>query len=268
MDKRRVFVRVEGEVKVPGVYQMTAGDTMQNLLAKAGGPTSNAYLFGTAFYREAARREQQLNLEKAADKLESQLRGELAKSIANPVTVTSTDAAFVESKRQAEMQVAKETLSRFRQLKATGRIAFGLAPGERSFTRLPQLQLENGDRLIIPAKPAFVHVFGAVNVEASPLWRPNARVRDYLQVAGLTPGADLENVFVMRVDGTVVSADSKGWFSGGIGGVEVMPGDSIVIPERLDRETRWTKFMQGTREWAQIFANFGLGAAAIKTLRN
>jgi protein involved in polysaccharide export with SLBB domain len=268
MDKRRVFVRVEGEVKVPGVYQMTAGDTLQNLLAKAGGPTSNAYLFGTAFYREAARREQQLNLEKAADKLESQLRGELAKSIANPVTVTSTDAAFVESKRQAEMQVAKETLSRFRQLKATGRIAFGLAPGERSFTRLPQLQLENGDRLIIPAKPAFVHVFGAVNVEASPLWRPNARVRDYLQVAGLTPGADLENVFVMRVDGTVVSADSKGWFSGGIGGVEVMPGDSIVIPERLDRETRWTKFMQGTREWAQIFANFGLGAAAIKTLRN
>jgi hypothetical protein len=54
----------------------------------------------------------------------------------------------------------------------------------------------------------------------------------------------------------------------GIGGMEVMPGDSIVIPEKFDKETSWTKFTKGTREWAQIFANFGLGAAAIKTLRD
>jgi hypothetical protein len=40
------------------------------------------------------------------------------------------------------------------------------------------------------------------------------------------------------------------------------------VPEKFDKESRWTKFVQGTREWAQIFANFGLGAAAIKTLRN
>jgi hypothetical protein len=87
-------------------------------------------------------------------------------------------------------------------------------------------------------------------------------------MAGLNPEADGDNVFVMRVDGTVVSNSGRGWFSTGIGGVEVMPGDSIVVPEKLDKETAWTKFTQGTREWAQIFANFGLGAAAIKTLRD
>jgi hypothetical protein len=87
-------------------------------------------------------------------------------------------------------------------------------------------------------------------------------------MAGVTADADVDNVFVMRVDGTVVSRGSEGWFFGRIGGLEVMPGDSIVIPEKLDKETGWTKFTQGTREWAQIFANFGLGAAAIKTLRN
>ncbi|GAB3414914.1 SLBB domain-containing protein [Massilia agilis] len=268
MDKRRVFVRVEGEVKVPGVYQLTAGDTVQTLLAKAGGPTSNAYLFGTEFYREAARREQQANLERAADKLEAQMRREQASGLANARALSGADMAALQTQRQGEMDVARETLSRFRRMKATGRIAFGLEPSERSFARLPQLKLENGDRLVVPARPAFVHVFGAVNVEASPLWRPNARVSDYLKVAGMTPDADTDNVFVMRVDGTVVSAESKGWFFGGIGGLEVMPGDSIVIPQKIDKETRWTKFMQGTREWAQIFANFGLGAAAIKTLRN
>lgn len=268
MDKRRVFVRVEGEVKVPGVYQLTAGDTLQSLISKAGGPTSNAYLFGTEFYREAARREQQSNLERAADKLEAQLRSEQAKGLANARELSGADAAVMQGQRQAEMDVAKETIARFRRMKATGRIAFGLEPTERSFARLPQLKLENGDRLVVPAKPAFVNVFGAVNVEASSLWRSNTRVSDYLKVAGMTPDADVDNVFVMRADGSVISSESKGWFFGGISGLEVMPGDSIVIPQKVDRETRWTSFMRNTREWAQIFANFGLGAAAIKTLRN
>ncbi|GAB3459581.1 SLBB domain-containing protein [Massilia terrae] len=268
LDKRRVFVRVEGEVKVPGVYQMTANDTVQTMLAKAGGATSNAYLFGTAFYRETARREQQANLEKVADKLENQLRSEQVKGAANVREFSGSDAAVVQAQRQMQVDAAKESLNRFRHLKATGRIALSLDPNERSFSRLPQLKLENGDRLVVPAKPAFVNVFGAVNLESSLLWRPNSRVSDYLKSAGLTPDADVDNVFVMRADGSVVSAESKGWFFGSIGGLEVMPGDSVVIPQKFDRESRWTAFTRNTREWAQIFANFGLGAAAIKTLRN
>lgn len=268
LDQRRVFVRVEGEVNVPGVYQMTAGETLQSLLAKAGGPTGNAYLFGTEFYREAARREQQANLERVADKMEAQIRSQQAKGLANIRAASGADIAALQAQRQAEVDVSKENVARLRRLKATGRIAFGLDPAERSFARLPQLKLENGDRLVIPAKPAFVHVFGAVNAEASPLWRPNSRVKDYLNVVGVTNDADMDNVFVMRVDGTVVSSESKTWLFGAIGGVEVMPGDTIVVPQKIDRESRWTKFTQGTREWAQIFANFGLGAAAIKTLRD
>jgi protein involved in polysaccharide export with SLBB domain len=265
MSKRPVFVRIEGEVKVPGVYQMTASDTLQTLLAKAGGPTTNAYLFGAGFFREAVRREQQANLEKAAARLEAQMRSAQSKSIANVTDPAAVAAA--EARRAAEMQIGNEAIARFRQLKPTGRIAFGLDPADTSFSRLPQLKLENGDRLVIPSKPAFVHVLGAVNVEASPLWHPNSRVKDYVKLAGATVDADLDNVFVMRVDGTVVSRETGTWLFGGIGGLEVMPGDSIVIPEKFDKETAWTKFTQGTREWAQIFANFGLGAAAIQTLR-
>jgi len=268
MDKRRVFVRVEGEVQVPGVYQMSAGETLQSLLARAGGTTANAYLFGTAFYREQVRKEQQVNLEKAAVRLEGQLRSQQAKGIANIGAMSAADAAAAASQRQVESQIAEETIRRFRQLKPTGRIAFSLDPGEKSFATLPRLKLANGDRLVVPARPDFVHVFGAVNVEASPLWRANSRVKDYLRIAGMTADADVENVFVIRVDGTVMTHSSASWLSTGIGGMEVMPGDSIVIPEKFDKETTWTKFTKGTREWAQIFANFGLGAAAIKTLRD
>jgi protein involved in polysaccharide export with SLBB domain len=268
MDKRQVFVRVEGEVKVPGVYQMTAGDTLQSLIAKAGGPTGNAYLFGTGFYREDVKKEQEANLQRAADRLETQLRSEQSRQLANLRGLSSTEAAAMTAQFESERRTAEERIARFRKLQPTGRIAFGLDPNERSFARLPQVTLQNGDRLVVPSKPAFVHVFGAVNVEASPLWRPNSRVKDYLRMAGTTSDADIDNAFVLRVDGTVVSSDSQGWFFGKIGGLEVMPGDTIVVPEKLDKQTAWTKFTQGAREWTQILANFGLGAAAVKTLRD
>ena len=266
MDKRRIFVRVEGEVNVPGVYQMTAGETLQSMLARAGGTTANAYLFGTAFYREDVRKQQQVNLEKLANRLEGQARADQSRSAAN--VRSTSDAQLVEVRRQAEMAAASQAIARLRQLKPTGRIAFGLDPRDKRFAILPQLKLENGDRLVIPAQPEFVNVFGAVNVESSPLWRKGDRVNDYLKKAGLTADADEDNIFLLRVDGSVVSRDSGGWLSGGFGGTEVMPGDSIVVPEKFDTETRWTKFMTGAREWTQILANFGLGAAAFKTLRD
>jgi hypothetical protein len=49
---------------------------------------------------------------------------------------------------------------------------------------------------------------------------------------------------------------------------DVLPGDSIVIPEKLDRESVWSSVFRNTRDVTQIFYQLGLGAAAIKTLRN
>jgi hypothetical protein len=123
--------------------------------------------------------------------------------------MSQTDAATATAQFEAERRLAEERIARFRKLQPTGRIAFGLDPNERSFAHLPQVKLQNGDRLVVPSKPAFVQVFGAVNVEASPLWKPNTRVSDYLKIAGTSVDADVDNVFVLRVDGTVVSADSR-----------------------------------------------------------
>jgi protein involved in polysaccharide export with SLBB domain len=49
--KRQVYVRVEGEVWRPGIYQMKQGDSLPQLIEKAGGLTDDAYLFGAGFYR-------------------------------------------------------------------------------------------------------------------------------------------------------------------------------------------------------------------------
>ena len=41
------------------------------------------------------------------------------------------------------------------------------------------------------------------------------------------------------------------------------PGDTIVVPEQINKTT----FLKGLKDWSQVFAQFGLGAAAINILR-
>jgi protein involved in polysaccharide export with SLBB domain len=264
MSKRKVFARIEGEVNAPGVYQMLPGDTLTSLIAKAGGTTNNAYLFGTEFYREKVRQEQQVNLEKVLRRLESQMRSERAKSAAN-LSGGAGEAQLAEARLKAEADAANEAIKRLKELKATGRIAFGLNASETSFDKLPVLRLENGDQLVIPSRPDFVHIFGAVNQESSLIWRSGMTVEKYLAESGPTSEADLESIFILRANGSVLSSTGRGWFSS-VASTEIMPGDSIVVPERLNKETAYKQFTNGLKDWAQILSGFGLGMAALRSL--
>lgn len=263
--KRKVVVRVEGEVNIPGVYEMTPGDTIQSLIAKAGGTTNNAYIFGTEFYREQARKEQQVNLEKAVRRLEAQVRSENVKVAAND---TSGDAATANAKIQIAKDSGAVAIAKLRELKATGRVSLDLDSSENNdeLNKLPRLKLENGDQIVIPNRPDFIHVFGAVNQEASLVWKNGITVDKYLAISGLTSDADTENIFVLRANGTVLSSTGRGWFSS-INSLTLMPGDTIVVPERLNKESPYKIFTTGLKDWAQILSGFGISAAAIKTLR-
>jgi hypothetical protein len=86
----------------------------------------------------------------------------------------------------------------------------------------------------------------------------------------MLPDADDANIFVVRADGSVVhSRDSSGGFFGRskVESLELAPGDTVVVPELLDKESAWAAFVRGAKDWTQILSNFGLAAAAIKTLR-
>jgi hypothetical protein len=130
---------------------------------------------------------------------------------------------------------------------------------------LPTLALESQDRLLVPPKPDFVSVLGSVNTESSMLFRSGSTVGDYLERAGLTSGADLDEIFVLRADGSVIS-DAGSWF-GRVKRSKVLPGDVIVLPEKVDHESAWSVFTRNAKDITQIVYQFSLGAAAIKSLR-
>lgn len=264
--KRQVFVRVEGEVLRPGVYQMRPGEGLRQLVARAGGLTRDAYLFGSEFYREEVRQTQAVNLEKTVRRLESELQTRLSTSAAS-VATGSDNATAAQLRVAAETAAQKQSLDRLRNLKPTGRIMLGMQPESGGAEALPELRLEGMDRLVIPSRPDFVYVLGSVNTEASLIWRQGRTVQDYLNTAGVTSGADVDELFVIRADGSVLSRAGQNWF-GGVTRAEVMPGDTIVLPEKTDHETAWSAFTRNAKDITQIIYQFSLGAAAIKTLRD
>lgn len=262
--KRQVFVRVEGEVQRPGIYQMKPGDSLSQLVELAGGLTPDAYLFGSSFYREEVRKTQAENLERLVRRLEAQSQTKLSTSAASLSSVSGD--AVAQLRVQAEAQAQKQALDRLRNLKPTGRIMLGLADDQATADALPVLKLENQDRLVVPARPDFVHVLGSVNTESSLIWQPGRTVQNYLDLAGLTSGADKDELFIIRADGSVLS-DADHWFNR-ITSTKVLAGDLIVLPEKTDHESGWSVFTRNAKDITQIIYQFSLGAAAIKTLRN
>jgi protein involved in polysaccharide export with SLBB domain len=264
--KRRVNVRVEGEVVNPGVYQMSPGETLQNVLAKAGGLTKDAYLFGASFLREDVRKTQEENLQQLMRRLEAETASSLTQLSQSQGATSDRTGIATELRLQSAQAAQKQALERLRSLRPTGRIALGLSPEvNASVAKVPAIRLQNKDQLVIPSKPDFVYVFGSVNTESALLHKPGRSVADYLEQSGLASGADRHNVILLRVDGSAMTSSSA--WGNNVMRAEVMPGDTIVMPEKVDRETAWSAFTRNTKDLTQIFFNLGLGAAALKTLR-
>jgi protein involved in polysaccharide export with SLBB domain len=245
-------VRVEGEVARPGEYVLPPASTIADALRVAGGVTAAAYAFGTEFSRESVRVTQQQNYERALRDLET----DLARANTTRRTASGEEAAIQASRETANTRL----VASLRALRPTGRIVLQLPPDG---SELPPLALEDGDRLYVPPRPTSVGVFGSVFNGGSYLYSPGRSLEDYLALAGgPTRGADASSTFVIRANGSVVSnQQQRGWLgrSGNFGGVVAEPGDTIFVPEELDKTT----FVQAAKDWTQILYQFGLGIAGI-----
>ena len=264
--KRRIMVRVEGEVANPGIYQAKPGETLASVLERAGGLTHDAYLYGSALYREEVKKSQAESLEKLIRRLEAETSPNLA--MIGQSNGASSDANLTQARFLAAQQAQRQALERVRNIKPEGRIALGLEPELYNYTnKLPDLRVQNGDRFVVSSRPDFIYIFGSVNTESALLFKAGQTVEDYLKQAGVSSGADREAVILIRADGSALTK-SDTWFGGTINSSKVMPGDTIVLPEKLDREATWSVVMRNTKDITQIFYQLGLGAAALKTLRN
>ena len=90
-------------------------------------------------------------------------------------------------------------------------------------------------------------------------------MKDYLEIAGSSASADLTGIILVRADGSAKS--NQNYWTNDVLTSLVMPGDTIFLPEKLDRESTWSQSVRTAKDFTQLLYQLGLGAAAIKTLR-
>jgi protein involved in polysaccharide export with SLBB domain len=247
------FVRLEGEFVSAGVYSVEPGETLRDLVKRAGGFAPDAYLYASEFTRESTRRVQQQRLNEYADHLETQAAA--ASAAGNATALNAQDAAAA----TAAASAAQASIAQLRRARPNGRIVLQLKPDSRGVASVPDLQLEDGDRFVVPRVPANVSVEGEVYSANAFLYKRGKRAIDYLREAGGPDRqADMKHAFVLRADGSVYSQQY-----GNVKHATIFPGDTIVVPPRLQRMS----IMRSLVDIATVVGQFGIGIAAINLLK-
>jgi protein involved in polysaccharide export with SLBB domain len=262
--QRTKYVRLEGEFVHAGIYSVESGETLKDVIHRAGGLTPKAYLYGSEFTRESTRKLQQQRIDEYVQSvgLEAE-RGTQALAVSG--TASGSSAANVSASRELTNQM----ISRLRQVRATGRIVLQLRPESQGLDEIPDLKLENGDRFAVPPVPDTVNVVGAVYDQNSFLFVPKRTVGRYLRLAGgPTRNADFRYAFVIRADGSVISRKTteKGfssWGGNNFNDLRVNPGDTIIVPDKTLRPT----LIRNLVDWTSVFSQLAFGAAAINVIR-
>ncbi len=241
-------VELKGEVRYPGQYTFRDGETLKEVLERAGGLTENAFPKGAVFSREKLRQLEAQRLREAEERLQGDLLG---------VQLEGDNFSGQSAERTQEVQ---NLLEEVQGSKPVGRLVIDLA----SVLNDPDYQsirLQDGDALTVPTIPQSVTVFGEVQFPTSHLHQAGLTVDDYLERSGgPTRQADESRVYVVKADGSVMLPEKSRWFGGRSQQLE--PGDTVIMPidvDRLNQLELWTNV-------SQIVYQIALGAAAVGNL--
>jgi polysaccharide export outer membrane protein len=239
-DKREI--KLAGEVVFPGSYIIQKGETLNNVIQRAGGLTTEADALAAIFTRAALKKQE---AEKIAQ-LEAQLVSETAQ-----IKLTDDKAGSAES---------SALLTQLNAAEAIGRLVINL-PQVLS-NNLADIRLDNGDVLYIPKTRESISVIGEVQYATSHLYENGVDFNDYInRSGGLKTRADQERIYIIKADGTVqLASNNNNWFSSQAD--MLAPGDTIVIPLDLEYKDSLTLWSAVT----QIIYNSAVAVAAIGSL--
>ena len=234
-------VELRGEFVFPGKYTIRRGETLADLIVKAGGLTDYAHPDASVFTRKKLKELEQQNVIKLA----SDLRIEMA---SKSLTEQGTSASYDD---------AQKLLADITKLEPVGRLVINLP--EIMTNNSGQILLEGGDVLYVPTMKNSINVIGQVQVGSSHLYDGAMSAEDYIaQSGGVKKRADAERIYVISASGRIRMLEESNWFSA-VSDSSLKPGDTIVVP--LDYE-----YMNDLTLWStatQIIYNAAVAVAAI-----
>lgn len=237
-------ITLKGEVKFPGIYEFKRGETLSDVIGRAGGFSKMAYIAAAIFTRDDLKKVE----EKQLKALQEQMKADIAASQLEDAAAGSGGA----------IRDSKDLLDALSKTKAIGRLVIKMESIMDGTS--DDIQLKDGDELFIPGFRQEVSVLGEVQHPTSHIFTKGWTLDDYLENSGgLTLRADDDRIYVVKADGSVFLPSQTGWL--GHQNEMLSPGDTIVVPldtDRIKSLTLWTNV-------SQIIYQMALGAAAIRS---
>ena len=241
-------IEISGEVNFPGTYSIKLGETLFDVIQRAGGLTDRAFPMGRFFSRENLR----IKEDEQRERLIKQLESDLATA-----TLSATDS---DEAAQAQ-SAAQAMLSRLQNTESQGRLVINLNEILKAGTD-SDLLVKDEDSLFIPSIPYAVSVSGEVQFPTSHLYNEKLDMNDYLnRSGGYTQNADKDRTFVVKANGSVMTNGANGWFGKGSRANNISPGDVIVVPI----DVKQTRFLENLTYSTQIIYQLAVAAAAVNS---
>jgi protein involved in polysaccharide export with SLBB domain len=243
-------VKLEGEVRFPGLYTINKDDSLASVIERAGGLTEYAYIPGAMFTRVALKSKQTEQLQEMQRRLEADI---------TKAEIVAANQTSVSGKSQ-DVGEAESLLNKLKSTPATGRLVIDL---DKVLNRKDEyvISLEGGDTLLVPRVRNSVTIVGEVQMSISQVYEKELSYWDYIERSGgLSNKADAERIYIIKANGGVHVPESSNWFASNSQTLE--PGDTIVVPldaEKIDEVILW-------RDMSQIFYQIALGVVAVGSL--
>lgn len=241
-------VNIQGAVLKPGTYQMSEGESISDLLSKAGGFTQNAYLRGAIYENQEA-----LLINKMAKDI---LYEEF---IDNIITVSQKNPMA-----QYDLTSVIQLTQDIKNSSPNGRVVIDLLDEVSS----ESLVLKDGDSLTIPEKQDHIYIYGEVSYEGALKFDSSMNLRSYVNKAGgLKEAADQNAIYVLHPNGdTQRSFLKKSLFQNKPDqDLEIYPGSVIFIPRAIDDSASNRLAAQA---YVSILGNIGIALASLSSINN
>ena len=239
-------IKLTGEFTNPGEYSIQSGDTILDIIDRAGGFSERAYFQGAIFLRESVAESQKAAYLRSADQLENTIVDVITKDTIEEVT-------------EFTLAPISSLITRLRLEEPIGRMVVNLDVLKLKTDPFANFSVQGGDTLHLPKRPNYVSIVGEVLNSTTVGFNPQLEVDNYIELAGgLSDSADPDKIFVVFPDGRSRLVKDTYFRSN----VELLPGSTIVI----SRDSRPFDVINITQIVTPILADLATSAAAIAAL--
>ena len=243
-------VTIDGAVLKPGRYLIADGESLNDLVKKAGGLTLNAYPFGAVYENQKAF----LINKMAKDKLYEEF-------IDNIITISQKNPTG-----NFDLTSVINLTKNLKNTLPNGRVGIDLT--DKLSTE--SLVIQNGDTLNIPEKSNHIYIYGEVNYEGALKFEDKEDIDFYISKSGgLKENASKKSIYVLHPNGDTqrYNMGRKNIFQNSPSSTEMIlyPGSVIFIPRGIDNSATTRLAAQA---YVSILGNIGIALASLSSIKN